>query len=60
MTSLGTAAVATGRNRMRANEELWRVAGAKTMKVEVTEPHRAVRSYSEEISGLSHCEWPRA
>lgn len=54
-----SAAVATGSNKVRADEELWKVAGAEMMRAEETEPHRAVRSYSKETSGLSHCEWPR-
>lgn len=36
------------------------MAGAEMINAEATEPHRAVRSYSEETSGLSHWEWPRA
>lgn len=44
---------------MRADKELWKVAGAETVKAEVTEPHRAVRSSREETPGLSHSEWPR-
>lgn len=55
-----SAAVATGSNKVRADEELWKVAGAEMMRAEETEPHRAVRSNSKETSGLSHCEWPRA
>lgn len=37
-----SAAVAT--DKVRANKEFWKVAGAETMKTKATEPARSVKS----------------
>lgn len=40
----GSATKATGRNKVRGDEESWKVAGKEMMRTKTTKPARAVKS----------------